>query len=40
MKVGLRLNKSPLIPIGYMGRRNYCIVCVNKNMGDNQYLKI
>ena len=33
MKVGLRLNKSPLTLIGYMGRRNYCIICVNKRIG-------
>ena len=40
MEVGLRLNKSPLTLIGYMGCRNYCIICVNKRMCNNQYLKI
>ena len=29
-----------LILIGYMGCRNYCIICVNKRMCNNQYLKI
>ena len=32
--------KKLLTLIGYMGCRNYCIVCVNKRIGKVQVLKI